>query len=189
MAYNCKILYNSRKEYESLCKEFNNTISTIVNENRIDEWIHFDYDSDDIQIGIQYSNRFETKLYAAISKLTKDQNPEWTTELSDILGDSIRGIAKSVKYMDGFCKFVNCPNCKDDDELCVHFQEGFLNREVCNLIITNMINNVLFDTESAETQSERNGVMQRIRQFKCGICKKIVSDLESSETCIYCSNF
>lgn len=174
-----KVLYQSLDEYNLLRKDFETILPQLIRVNRIDDWTYYDiyYKT---KFGIQFSNRFEGVIFEALSTLTKNQVPDWTKTTTDILSNAIRGMAKSVSRMKHMRhSVVVCSDCGN---------EGFEDREVCNIMIVGMINNVLFDTEGEEMGSDECGMLQAIRQFKCGKCSNLVDNLFEGE-CNNCFDF
>jgi len=155
-----KVKYDSWKEYETLCKEFEVELPKVIRDNEIDKWTY--YGLEHLEFGLQLSNCCEVNIAELLKKLTKDKNNKWVEHISNIIGSSIRGIAKSVSYM----------NHLSDD---IH--DIFLNREVCNVMITNMIKTILFSTDDVQDGYE----LEKIRCFTCQTCKNDTDWLEPIE--------
>lgn len=147
-----KVKYSSWKEYETLCEEFKSELPTIIRKYRMDKWTYMHYGIEE-KFGLQLSCQCEIQITKLLSKLTKNQNKKWVDYISNIIGSIIRGIAKSISMM----------NHLGDD-----LQSNFKNREMCNIIITNMINTLLFENEDVQEGYE----MEKIRTFVCKKCKK-----------------
>lgn len=186
MSIHGKVIYDSLDEYKVLCKQFKTDLPQLISDNRIDDWTYSDYDYK-TKFGIQFSNRFEGVLFEALSTLTKNQVPDWTKSTADILSDAIRGMAKSVSRMKHIRhSVVVCSYCENEE--VVEMDEGFEDREVCNIMIVGMINNVLFDTEGEEMGSDECGMLQKVRLFKCGKCSNLVDEIFEEELYNICVN-
>jgi hypothetical protein len=190
-SYN-KILYESKQEFDCLCQEFKDGLSNLIKSNNIDDWTYIDWQSPN-NFGLQYSCPCEEVLGEALSKLTKNQNKKWVENMSDILGCAIRGIAKSISLMNSFNEETECDEC-GNERIEINFQEKFENRNICNIMITNMINNILFDEEKiGDGGGCALGQMDKIKQFKCEKCNKFCEFIDNwddefeCEICVDCS--
>jgi hypothetical protein len=114
-------------------------------------------------------------LSDALSKLTKSEIPEWTKTTAEIMGDAVRGLARSITYLNAARLYMECP------ETCwmhhVELQDGFKDREVCNTMIVGIINNMLFDTESHVMGTDTDGMLRKVRLFVCPICERMVDEI------------
>ena len=180
------VLYASLDEYKLLREEFESSLPQLIRDNRIDDWTYFEYGS--IKFGIEFSNRFEDALMSALSKLTKNMAPVWTKDTADILSDAIRGLAKSVSRMEHIRhSIVVCSECENEE--AVDMDEGFEDREICNIMIVGVVNNALFDKECEDVGSDPDGMLRKIRKFKCSKCSNLVDVLfeeECGNICINC---
>ena len=70
--------------------------------------------------------------------------------------------------MNKFNEYVDCEEC-GNDEIDVNFQDKFKEREICNIMLINVINGILFDD---------NGEMDKIIQFKCKKCNNFCDMLD-----------
>lgn len=156
------------KEYNNLRKEFEKDLPRVIRENEIDDWTYLEYGIE-LQYGVRFSRDCQTPIQELLTKLTKNKNKKWVEHISGILDYSIRGLAKSVSYMTHLGEDV---------------QQIFLNREVCNLMITNMIKTMLFDTDDSQWGDYE---LDKLRYFTCPNCKKDVDFLdENMELCLDC---
>ena len=164
MSNHGKVIYNTFDEYKVLCDQFKNDLPQLIHVNRIDDWTYANYSNvRNTNFGIQFSNRFENALVLALSKLTKDKIPYWVKNTAEILGNAIRGLAKSVSRMKNIRhSIVSCSDCGQDE--VVEVQEGFEDHIICNILIEGMINNVLFDTEGEEMGSAMYSVASLIEE-------------------------
>ena len=179
-----KVLYESIDEYNQFREEFNVSLPQLIRDNHVDDWIYTDYGSV-AKKGIKFSNRFENVLFGSLSRLTKNQVPDWTKNTANILSDAIRGMAKSVSRMINMQHSISvCSDCETED--VVEMDTAFENREICNIMIVGMINNVLFDTEGEDAGSDSGGMLKKIRLFECEKCSKLVDNLFDGELCISC---
>jgi hypothetical protein len=167
-----KGVYDSIEEYEILYNEFKNELPSLLRNNNIDDWTYLDYPN--IKYGLRYSASFNDALYDALQKLTKNQNNIWVNNMIDIIECTIRGLAKSIEYMNIFDDRIECDEC-GNDEIVVNFQAKFKEREICNIMIINIINGILFcgDTDGNTLSGGDNfGQMHQIIQFECKTCNK-----------------
>lgn len=178
-----KVFYNSKAEYDELCNNFKQELPKLIKKNRVDDWIYHDYSNKE-NFGLQYSCPVWEELQAALSKLTKNQNENWVDNITDILTCAIQGLAKSISYMHIFDdeeEYEECEECGNEIEIgSVSFQEYFRNREICNLMIINIINGILFDDDGeGDTLSgcDNAGQMEKIIQFKCEKCNNLCDNL------------
>ena len=113
--------------------------------------------------------------------------------MSYILECAIRGLAKSISYMNVFNQYINCDSC--DEEIHVNFQNNFQNNKICNIMITNIVNNILFDVEFVDAGYDNDGQIGQlgeIIQFKCKKCNKfgnkidVYDDETNEEMCFTC---
>jgi hypothetical protein len=165
-----KVYYDSFMEYETLRDEFKKKLPILIREHKIDDWLYYDWHSENHEFGIKWSNRIYEELQPILSKLTKNQNNTWVVHISKIFEFSIRGLAKSISFI------------QDED-----LQEPFYNKDVCNVMITNMINRILFESgefASIEAGGEDNFEMSKLRCFICKKCKKEVDVL-----CVYLNEY
>ena len=187
MSIHGKVIYDSFDEYKVLCEQFKTDLPQLISDNRIDDWTYSNYDYK-TKFGIEFSNRFEYAFVLALSKLTKNKIPNWVNETSEILGNSIRGIAKSVSRMKNIRhSVVSCSDCGQED--VIEVQGGFEDHIICNIMIEGMINNVLFDTEGEEMGSDECGMLRKVRLFTCETCSNLVDEIfegELGNNCLDC---
>jgi hypothetical protein len=183
-----KVIYDSFEEYANLSKEFKDTLSEFIRNHKIDDWTFSNFISNtNTNAGIQFSNRFEQQLLQPLSKLTKHQIPEWTNEVSEILSDALRGMAKSVAEMNHTHHYIsNCSECENEDR--IEMLQLFQNPAICNVMCMGIINNVLFDTEGEECGREQGGMLRKVRQFRCHACSKPVDEMwfDADNICTNC---
>jgi hypothetical protein len=174
-----KILYESKEEYQRLCDDFKNELPMLIKDNYIDDWTYMEYGVEE-NFGLSYSCPLEDELCKALTKLSKNQNNKWVKNMTDILSCAVRGLANSIKYMDRFNEYIECEEC-DNEDIYINFQDKFKERELCNIMIVNVINGILFDTDGEEntlTGSDNAGQMEKIIQFKCKKCDKFCDMLD-----------
>ena len=189
MSNHGKVIYETFDEYKVLCDQFKSELPQLIHDNRIDDWTYADYTNvNNTNFGIQFSNRFENALALALSKLTKNKISYWVKNTAEILGNAIRGLAKSVSRMKNIRhSFVSCSDCGQEEVVIV--QEGFEDHIICNILIEGMINNVLFDTEGEEMGTEQCGMLRKVCLFKCEICSNLVDEIfegELGNICLDC---
>ena len=158
-----KILYENMKEYEFLCNEFKNKLPILIKDNNIDDWLRMDG-----KFRLRISYDIEYILNTALTTLSKNQSKLWVNHMTDILSCAVRGLATSINYMNKFNEYVDCEEC-GNDEIDVNFQDKFKEREICNIMLINVINGILFDD---------NGEMDKIIQFKCKKCNNFCDMLD-----------
>jgi hypothetical protein len=184
-----KVFYNSKAEYDELCNNFKQELPELIKKNRVDDWIYHEYGNlRNEHFGLRHSCPDWDVLQTALLKLTKNQNKEWVDNITDILSCAIRGLAKSISYMHIFDdeeEYEECEECGNEIDISsVSFQEHFRNREICNLMIINVINSILFDDDNS-------GQMEKIIQFKCEKCNEFCDmirdyDDNATEMCFDC---
>jgi hypothetical protein len=165
MSYN-KLLYESKEEYAKLCDNFKNALPFLIRNNNIDDWTY-----NGKQFGLSISTPLETVLEQALTKLSKNQNELWVNNMTDILSCAVRGLAKSVSYMNKFKIPVEC----DNDFIYVNIQDNFKNREICNIMVINVINAILFDEDDDGYSlggADGVGQIEKIIQFRCKRCNE-----------------
>jgi L-rhamnose mutarotase len=189
----CKILYESKEEYKKICDDFKNELPRLIKENNIDDWTYSDYSNEE-NFGLRFSAPLEYVLENALNKLSKNSNKEWVNNMVNILSCAIRGLALSTKYMDKFNKYCECEEC-GDESIYVNFQYKFKEREICNVMIVNVINGILFDDDedgSTLSGADDSGQLSKVIQFKCNKCDRFCDMLDvwnnnnNSEMCYDC---
>jgi len=167
------ILYDSQAEYNLLCCEFKTELPVSIRNYNIDVWTYTCNGNE--KFGLSFSNYCEEVIQKLLFKLTKNQNENWVINTSYILSSAIRGLAKSISY-------INKTECLDI----------FKKKEICNIMIINMINNILFDTESDLCGCENVGEIEKIKMIKCIKCNNYYNLLADWDNlCFNCyeSNF
>ncbi len=170
-----KILYENMKEYECLCNEFKNKLPILIKDNNIDDWLRMDG-----KFRLSGSSDIEYILNTSLTTLSKNQNKLWVNHMTDILSCAVRGLATSINYMNKFNEYANCEECSND-EIDVNFQDKFKERGICNIMIINVINSILFDdnaTNGGCHYGNTGGEMDKIIQFKCKKCNKFCDMLD-----------
>jgi predicted RNA-binding Zn-ribbon protein involved in translation (DUF1610 family) len=186
-----RILYDSIEEYNKLCNDFKNELPELIRNNNIDDWTYMDYPY--LKYGLHYSACLNNTLHDALKKLTKNQNNNWVNNIIDILECAIRGLAKSIEYIDNFDDYIECDEC-GNEEIVVNFQAKFKEREICNIMIINIINGILFcgDTDGSTLSGGDNfGQMEKIAHFECNTCNKFfnrcdICDENNIDMCYNC---
>jgi len=188
-----KILYESKEEYNKICDDFKIELPRLIRENNIDDWTYSDWINKE-NFGLRFSAPLEDVLENALSKLSKNSNKEWVNHMVDILSCAVRGLAHSIKYMDKFNECEECEEC-GDDSIYVNFQYKFKEREICNVMIVNLINGILFDDDgdgNTLSGADDSGQLAKIIQFKCNMCNCFCEMIDvwdnnnNSEMCYEC---
>lgn len=169
-----KILYESKEEYKKFCEDFKNELPRLIKENKIDDWTYSDWSGEE-NYSLRFSAPLEDVLENELNKLSKNSNKEWVNHMVDILSCAVRGLANSIKYMGKFNEYNECEEC-GNDSIYVNFQSKFKEREICNVMIVNLINGILFDDNGdGNTLSGCNdvsGQLEKIIEFKCNKCDR-----------------
>ena len=82
--------------------------------------------------------------------------------------------------MNIFNQHIRCEECENED-IYVNFQDKFKEREICNIMIVNVINGILFDNnDDGNTLSggDNVGQMEKIIQSKCKKCNNFCDMLD-----------
>lgn len=161
------ILYDSQKEYNLLCDEFKSELPILIRIHNIDVWTYTYKGSE--KFGLSFSNFCEEVIQKLLTKLTKNQNEEWVINMSYILSSATRGLAKSISQIHK-----------------IEYADIFKKREICNIMIINMINNILFDIESDLCGCENIGEIEKIKMIKCIKCNNYYNLLADWDN--LCSN-
>ena len=183
------IIYESSAEYKRLRDEFKKELPTLIKQKRADVWA-LEYHDGTEYFGLSYSSPLESILHTTLTKLSKNQNAEWVSNMIDVLSCAVRSLANSIKYMNVFDEFVECEDCGND---CVHlgFQRKFKEPEICNIMTVNLINGILFDDDGTGNTfmgADNSGQMWKVMQFKCSTCNIYTdrSEMISDEECFAC---
>jgi len=193
--YYDKILYETEEEYQTLCNDFKTELPILIKDYNIDDWTYIDYIGRE-KFGLTFSSSLEYVLEKALSKLSKNQNKIWVNNIIDILSCAVRGLAKSIKYMKIFNEYTDCEECGNED-IYINFQDKFKEREICNIMIVNIINGILFnDNDDGNNLSGGGGYkgqMEKIIQFKCKKCDNfcdmlvyVWDNINEGEMCYSC---
>lgn len=161
-----KVYYDNWNEYEDLVNDFKNNLLNVIKNTGMDDWQYFEYFAkpSEYKFGVKFTSSCEYELTNLLKKLTKGQNNLWVEHISKIIDSSIRGLAKSISLI-------------EDEE----FQYYFRNKNICNKMVCNMINTILFHTADVEENFE----LDKIRCFICKKCKNEV-DYVDDDFCIEC---
>lgn len=168
-----KVFYNDINEYKNLCDDFIEELPIIIKENNIDEWSFNNYNYN-IFYRLQYSCNCETILKKILYKLTKNQNNMWVVRTAQLIDNAIRGLAESISKMSILFNYGY--NVSE-------IQTNFQSKELCNIMITNMIKQIVIGDSCEYTDGYE---LAYIREFLCKKCNKKVNYINDNNICVNC---
>jgi len=184
-----KIRYETEEEYETLRETFKRELPYRIRshalDNWADKWAYIDGQSLAVKWGLLHSAPLERTLETALLKLTKNQDHEWVLHMSEVLGLAIRGVANTVTKV--ACKRIECEDCGNED---MQVRDIFRERPLCNQMIANMVNSVLFDDdpEISYAGGTNTGQITNRIQYRCRHCNDYYDGvwMEAQNQCVNC---